>query len=73
MYIDGVLVETANLPVAKATSIDDRRVNLFHKYQLAPVNHKVIYRWLNPRTDAHIYLGKAVIYSDQPNKPIFNK
>lgn len=39
MYIDGALAETANLPVAKSTSIDDRRVDSFHKYQLPDAAH----------------------------------
>lgn len=73
IYIDGVMVETANLPVVKETSIDDRRVDLFHKYQLAPIDHKVRYQWLNPRTDAQVYLGEAVIYSNEPNKLTYNK
>lgn len=45
MYIDGELVETANLPVAKASSIDDRRVDLFHKYQLEDMEHTVVLEW----------------------------
>ena len=57
MYIDGALAETANLPVAKSTSIDDRRVDSFHKYQLPDTAHTVVLKWLNPRTDAQVYLG----------------
>ena len=68
MYIDGALAETANLPVAKSTSIDDRRVDSFHKYQLPDAAHTVVLKWLNPRTDAQVYLGEAVIYSSQPNQ-----
>lgn len=67
MYIDGVLKETVNLPVAKASSIDNRRVDLFHKYQLSNTTHNVNLKWLNPREDAEVYLGEAVIYSNQPN------
>lgn len=68
MYVDGSLVETANLPVAKSTSIDDRRVDLFHRYQLPDAAHTVVLKWLNPRKDAQVYLGEAVIYSGQPNQ-----
>ena len=68
MYIDGNLIETANLPVAKATSIDNRRVDLFHRYQLPKSAHNVSYKWLNPRNDAQVYFGEAVIYSDQSNQ-----
>ena len=67
MHIDGNLIETANLPVAKASSIDDRRVDLFHRYQLQNTTHKVGFKWLNPRKDAQVYLGEAVIYSDKQN------
>lgn len=68
MYIDGNLIETANLPVAKATSIDNRRVDLFHRYQLPKSTHNVSYKWLNPRNDAQVYFGEALIYSDQSNQ-----
>lgn len=67
MYIDGVLKETVNLPVAKVSSIDNRRVDLFHKYQLSNTTHNVNLKWLNPREDAEVYLAEAVIYSNQPN------
>lgn len=67
MCIDGNMIETANLPVAKASSIDDRRVDLFHRYQLQNAKHEISFKWLNPHKDAHIYLGEAVIYSDKQN------
>nr|WP_320059590.1 ADP-ribosylglycohydrolase family protein [uncultured Bacteroides sp.] len=67
MYIDGALVETANLPVAEVSSIDNRRVDLFHRYQLPLGKHKVSYKWLNPCQDAEVSLGEAVIYSNQKN------
>ena len=73
MYIDGALIETVNLPVGRANSIDARRVDLFHKYQLQNTTHEIKYKWLNPSKDAHIYLGEAVIYSDQSNELIYNK
>jgi len=68
MYLDEEMKERANLPVAKASSIDDRRVDLFHLYQLPKTTHRVTFKWLNPREDAAIYLGEAVLYSDQPNQ-----
>lgn len=67
MYIDGVSKETVNLPVAQVSSIDNRRVDLFHKYQLSNATHDVVFKWLNPREDAEVYLGEAVIYSNQSN------
>ena len=67
--LDGSLVENSQpSPVAKSTSIDDRRVDLFHRYQLPDAAHTVVLKWLNPRTDAQVYLGEAVIYSSQPNQ-----
>ena len=65
MYIDGALIETVNLPIAKSTSIDNRRVDLFHRYQLEDKEHKVSFKWLNPRSDAHVYLGETLIYASQ--------
>lgn len=65
MYIDGELVETANLPVAKASSIDDRRVDLFHKYQLEDMEHTVVLEWKNPNKNAQIYLGEVLVYASQ--------
>ena len=65
MYIDGELVETANLPVAKASSIDDRRVDLFHKYQLEDMEHTVVLEWKNPNKNAQIYLGEVLVYDSQ--------
>ena len=56
-----------NLPVAQVSSIDNRRVDLFHKYQLSNATHDVVFKWLNPREDAEVYLGEAVIYSNQSN------
>lgn len=65
MYIDGELVESANLPVAKASSIDDRRVDLFYKYQLPDTEHTVVLKWKNPNKSAQIYLGEALVYASQ--------
>lgn len=72
MYVDGALTETANLPVAKASSMDNRRVDLIHKYQLPDTEHKVLLKWLNPRQDAQVYLGEAIVYAGQSNQLIFN-
>lgn len=68
MYVDGNLVETSNLPVAKASSIDNRRVDLFHRYQLPDTTHEIVLKWLNPRKDAQIYLGEVLVYAGQPNQ-----
>lgn len=67
MHIDGELVETAILPAAGPNSVDKRRTDLFWKYQLSKKEHKVFFKWLNPRADANISFGKALIYSDSYN------
>lgn len=63
MFIDGVSVEKVMLPVAVSSSIDNRRVDLLHRYQLADTMHTITVKWLNPREDAEIYLGEALIYT----------
>jgi len=62
MYIDGQLVETANLPANYTT----RRHELFWKYQLPKGNHVVTFKWLNPVPDVTIRFGEALIYADAP-------
>ena len=62
MYIDGELMETANLPASYTT----RRNELFWKYELPKGKHVVTFKWLNPIPDAAIVFGDAVVYSDAP-------
>jgi len=62
MYIDGKLVETANLPASYRT----RRNELFWKYQLPEGKHNVTFKWLNPESNASISFGEALVYSDAP-------
>lgn len=62
MYMDGQLMETANLPASYTT----RRHELFWKYQLPKGNHTVTFKWLNPVNDASINFGEALVYSDTP-------
>jgi hypothetical protein len=64
MYIDGELVETANLPALFTT----RRHELFWKYMLPKGKHRVTFQWLNPEKDTYIHLQEAIIYSDAPIK-----
>lgn len=68
LYIDGKLVETANLPAASDGNTDDRRVDLFYHYQLPLAEHSITYKWTNPRNDAYIHLGDLIVYSNHPNK-----
>jgi hypothetical protein len=64
MYINGELVETANLPASYTT----RRHELFWKYQLPKRKHVVSFNWLNPVPEASVRFGEALIYSDAPIK-----
>ena len=64
MYIDGELVETAELP----TQADKRRFTPFWKYQLEKGKHKVLIEILNPLENAPIELKYAIIYDDVPNE-----
>ena len=66
MYIDGQLAEAPELPADRKIS----RFDLFWKYQLPKGEHKVTFKWLNPREDARIYIKDAVFYSDAPAKQI---
>jgi len=62
MYINGQLVETANLPASYTT----RRHELFWKYQLPKGAHTVTFKWLNPQREASVRFNDVVIYSDAP-------
>lgn len=64
MYIDGQLTETGILPTARPGAVDKRRTDLFWRYQLPKSEHKVMFKWLNPKNDVNIYFGKVLIYSD---------
>jgi hypothetical protein len=67
MYIDGSLVETANLP----TTFRDRRFYPFYKYQLSNGKHNVRFKVLNPTNDAKVSLQEVVTYSNEPLKVKF--
>ena len=62
MYMDGELVETANLPAASRT----RRHDLFCKYQIPKVKHIFTFKWLNPVAGASVRFNEALVYSDSP-------
>nr|WP_245832474.1 ADP-ribosylglycohydrolase family protein [Massilibacteroides vaginae] len=64
MYIDGKLVETANLPASYIT----RRHELFWKYQLPKGKHVVTFKWLNPADGVTVKFEDALIYSDMPHQ-----
>lgn len=67
LYIDGKLVEQAKLPAATDNSIDNRRVDLFYKYQLNSGKHHVEFKWNNKKDNAQVMLTEALIYSDKSN------
>jgi hypothetical protein len=62
MYVDGVLVETANLP----TSFTTRRNELFWKYALPNKKHTVSIRVLNPDNRYRLRSWDYIIFSDKP-------
>ncbi len=61
-YIDGVLTETVKLPVEFTV----RKTEMFWKYLLPEGEHKVTFKWLNPRNDAKIYINEAIVYASAP-------
>lgn len=64
MYLDGKLIETANLPASFAV----RRPELFWKYQLPEAKHTVSFKWLNPNENSSIYLSEILVYTgSSPN------
>ncbi len=67
MYIDGELVEKAELP----TATNKRRFTPFWKYQLTRGKHKVLIKILNPVDYAKIELEYAVIYDNKPYEADF--
>ncbi len=67
MTIDGKKVETASLPA----SYQLRRNDLFWNYQLSKGKHTATFKWLNPQSNSAVNFGDAIIYSDTPNKPIY--
>ncbi|MDR1668170.1 MAG: ADP-ribosylglycohydrolase family protein [Bacteroidales bacterium] len=62
VYLDGQLLETSDLPA----SFVKRRFDLFWKYRLPDGQHQLVFKWLNPRKDAKIWMNEAVIFAGQP-------
>jgi hypothetical protein len=62
MYIDGQLVETADLPA----SYLKRRHELFWKYRLPEGKHTVTFKWLNPEAGATVRFTDALVYASAP-------
>ena len=64
MYIDGQLVETADLPASYTT----RRNDLFWRYKLPDGQHTATFKWLNPRADASVNFSEMLLYSSVPKQ-----
>jgi hypothetical protein len=62
LYVDDVLIESADLPASFA----NRRIDLLWKYQLPKKKHKVRVKILNPNNSYVLKLSDIVIYSDGP-------
>jgi hypothetical protein len=62
LYIDGQLIETAQLP----TEINRRRFTPFWRYGLDPGRHQVTIKILNPAKDIQFEYLYAIIYGDRP-------
>ncbi|SMG09686.1 ADP-ribosylglycohydrolase family protein [Sphingobacterium psychroaquaticum] len=62
LYIDGKLVETATL----YTQANDRRPELFWRYQLTDTKHQVEVRLVTPRPEIQLYFGDYLIYREGP-------
>lgn len=62
MYIDGKLIETANLPA----DFTIRRFTPFWRYQLDKGKHQVQIKILNPTEEAKLFLGKVIVYDTEP-------
>ena len=61
-YVDGVLIEKAELPVHYRT----RRYELFWTYELPQGKHTATFKWLNPMEDVYINLGDVIVYEGKP-------
>ena len=61
-WVDGVLIETFNMPAAN----NARRYDVYWKYQLPKGKHDLTVKWLNARNDANINVDRVLIYSDAP-------
>ncbi|HBK89516.1 MAG: ADP-ribosylglycohydrolase family protein [Cyclobacteriaceae bacterium] len=61
LFVDGVLVETANLPA----DFIHRRHELFWKYQLSNQEHTVEIKLHNPSPDFEVRITEVLIYSDK--------
>ena len=66
VYLDGKLIETAKLPA----DFRARRQEVTWKYQIPKGNHKVSFKWLNPKADATINVSDVIIYSDTPTTSV---
>ena len=62
VYLDGQKMETAKLPA----SFTRRRYDMTWKYQLAPGQHTLRLKLLNPNKDAPIQLRNLIVFGNKP-------
>jgi hypothetical protein len=62
VYVDGKKMETASLPA----SFTRRRYDLTWKYQLAPGQHTLRLKLLNPDKDHSLRLRNLIVFSNKP-------
>jgi hypothetical protein len=67
VYMDGNLIETAQLPSVANTKT--YRVDLFWKYPIEKGKHVFTFKWTNPIPKAEVVLSSVLIYSDAPVSP----
>lgn len=60
--IDGKAVETVSLPAWHHVA----KPEMFYRYNLPVAEHKVSFKWLNPRKDISLTVGNMTVYSDKP-------
>lgn len=62
VYVDGQKMETASIPA----SFTRRRYDLTWKYQLAPGQHTIRLKLLNPDQDATLRLRNLIVFNNKP-------
>lgn len=65
LYLDGQLVEEADLPADFTT----RRYELFWKYKLSDGRHKVRIQYMNPQKGSGVRLQDVIVYGKHSDRP----
>ena len=64
--LDGEVVSTEDLPLGRY-----HKLELFYRYNLPLGSHTLSFKLLNPREDVDLTVSQAIIYSDKPQKTIY--